>query len=141
GQISMRYVPVAAIIMTAFIVDLYLASWDLKASAAPLVDISGFLSRVVGWRVLIDLTLLAVAGGFYIVPPYALLQVRSEPTHRARVIAANNILNAAFMVGGSILAVLLIGWHLSVPAILLTFGILNAVVGLSLYSPRPKAAA
>lgn len=141
GQISMRYVPVAAIVMTAFILDLYLATRNLKTDSGPLVDLGGFLSRPIAWRVLIDLTLLAVAGGFYIVPPYALMQARSEPTHRARVIAANNIMNAIFMVAGSVLAVLLIGWHLSVPEIFLVFGILNFLVGLSLYRPRPKAPA
>lgn len=141
GQISMRYVPVAAIVMTVFILDLYLATRNLEAGTGPLLGLDGFLARPVAWRVLADLVLLAVAGGFYIVPPYALMQARSEPSHRARVIAVNNIMNAVFMVGGSIVAVLLIGWHLSVPEIFLTFGILNFLVGLSLYRPRPKAPA
>ncbi|HKF61664.1 MAG TPA: MFS transporter [Dongiaceae bacterium] len=141
GQISMRYVPVAAIVMTAFIIDLYLATRDLSAGSEPLQSIPAFLARPVGWRVLIDLLMLAIASGFYIVPPYALMQLRSEPSHRARVIAANNIINAAFMVGGSVLAVLLIARHFSTPEIFLTFGILNLLVGLSLYHPRTRAAA
>jgi len=141
GQISMRYVPVAAIVMTAFILDLYLATRDLSAHGEPLLNIPAFLSRPVAWRVLIDLLMLAIASGFYIVPPNTLLQVRSEPSHRARVIAANNVVNAAFMVGGSVLAVLLIARHFTVPEIFLTFGILNLLVGLSLYLPRTRAAA
>jgi acyl-[acyl-carrier-protein]-phospholipid O-acyltransferase/long-chain-fatty-acid--[acyl-carrier-protein] ligase len=141
GQISMRYVPLAAIVMTAFMLDLYLATRTLAAGSGPLLGLNGFLARPVAWRVLADLVLLAIAGGFYIVPPYALMQVRSEPTHRARVIAANNIMNAIFMVGGSVLAVLLIERNLSVPEIFLTFGILNFLVGLALCRPQPKAAA
>ena len=49
-----------------------------------------------------DLALLSLFAGLYSVPMYALIQLRSEPSHRARIIAANNILNALFMIASSV---------------------------------------
>ena len=46
-------------------------------------------------------------GGFYSVPLYALIQSRSQPTHRARIIAANNILNSLFMIVSALMAMAL----------------------------------
>ena len=53
-----------------------------------------FLAQPAHWRVMADLALLSLFAGLYSVPMYALIQLRSQPTHRARIIAANNILNA-----------------------------------------------
>ena len=60
------------------------------------------------WRVAADLVLIGLFGGFYIVPLYALIQERSQPSHRSRIIAANNILNALFMVVSAGLAIALL---------------------------------
>ena len=57
-----------------------------------------FFASAAHWRVAADLVLIGLFGGFYIVPLYALIQERSAPSHRSRIIAANNILNAIFMV-------------------------------------------
>jgi hypothetical protein len=59
--------------------------------------------------VLADLALLSLFAGLYSVPMYALIQMRSQPTHRARIIAANNILNALFMIASSLIAGALLG--------------------------------
>ncbi|MDP2848442.1 MAG: acyl-[ACP]--phospholipid O-acyltransferase [Humidesulfovibrio sp.] len=100
GEISARHVPAAALAMSLFAFDLWLAGTSVAASHAgsAIMPLAELLQRPQVWRVLADLLLLAVAGGVYIVPLYTLLQARSDPDMRARTIAANNILNAAFMV-------------------------------------------
>src|SRR5690606_26435314 len=65
---------------------------------AALATIGTLLQHPVAWRVLFDLLMIAVCGGIFIVPLYAIMQSRSDRAERARIIAANNILNALFMV-------------------------------------------
>src|SRR5262245_36588009 len=96
GDVSARYVPGAAAAMALFAVDLHLASSG-RVSTGALVTIPAFLAQAGSWRILADLVGLAVAGGLFTVPLYAILQHESEPAHRARVIAANNIINALAM--------------------------------------------
>ena len=76
--------------------DLHLASSG-RVSTGALANIPAFLAQSGSWRILADLVGLAIAGGLFTVPLYAILQHESEPAHRARVIAANNIINALAM--------------------------------------------
>jgi acyl-[acyl-carrier-protein]-phospholipid O-acyltransferase/long-chain-fatty-acid--[acyl-carrier-protein] ligase len=103
GDVSARYVPVSALAMAAFAFDLFLSSTNRQPSASAL-DLSAFIADRANWRVLADLLALAIAGGIFTVPLYALLQHASEPEHRARVIAANNIVNSLFMTGAALFA-------------------------------------
>ncbi len=96
GEFSARYVPVSALAMAICAIDLHLASTG-RASTGALANIPTFLAQSGSWRILVDLVGLAVAGGLFTVPLYAILQHESEPAHRARVIAANNIINALAM--------------------------------------------
>src|SRR5690606_24912728 len=75
-----------------------------------------------------DLVLLSLCTGLYSVPMYALIQLRTQPTHRARVIAANNILNALFMVVSALLAALMLKAGASIVQVFLAAGLANAVV-------------
>jgi 1-acyl-sn-glycerol-3-phosphate acyltransferase len=77
-------------------------------------------------------------GGLYSVPLYALIQSRSEPTHRARIIAANNILNALFMIVSSLMAVALTSAGVSIPGIFLVTALLNVLVALYIYAKVPE---
>src|SRR6185295_3802868 len=86
----------------------------------------------------LDLFLIGMFGGFYIVPLYALIQTRSEPSHRSRIIAANNILNALFMVAAAGLAVVALSAGLSIAQLLLLTGALNAVVAIYIYLLVPE---
>ena len=125
-QVEIGLVPIGAIGMSVFAIDLYFASRHLPA--APLMDIGTFMAQSAHWRVMADLLLLSLFAGLYSVPMYALIQMRSQPTHRARIIAANNILNALFMIGSSVIAGALLGAGFSVPQIFLFTGIANALV-------------
>jgi 1-acyl-sn-glycerol-3-phosphate acyltransferase len=90
------------------------------------------------WRVLLDLFALGLFGGFFIVPLYALIQLRSPVEQRARVIAANNILNALFMVVGSLAAAGLLGDGLTIPALFGVAALCNAAVAVYIYSLVPE---
>lgn len=125
-HVEIGLVPVGAIGMSLFAIDLGLATSHLPAQA--LMTTQAFLAQPAHWRVLADLGLLALFTGLYSVPMYALVQLRCQPTHRARVIAANNILNALFMIVSSLLAGLLIGAGLSIPQVFLVLGITNVLV-------------
>jgi acyl-[acyl-carrier-protein]-phospholipid O-acyltransferase/long-chain-fatty-acid--[acyl-carrier-protein] ligase len=96
GEVSARHVPGSALAMALFALDLHLASRG-RATTGALVNVSTFLAQPGSWRILADLVGLAIAGGLFTVPLYAILQHESEPAHRARVIAANNIINAMAM--------------------------------------------
>src|SRR4051812_10394099 len=96
GEVSARHVPGAALAMAFFALDVHLASRG-RTSTGGLVNIAGFLAQPGSWRILVDLIGVAIAGGLFTVPLYAILQHESDPAHRARVIAANNIINALAM--------------------------------------------
>jgi 1-acyl-sn-glycerol-3-phosphate acyltransferase len=136
-RVEVGLVPLGSIGMSVFAIDLYFASHALP-SAGHLLDVAQFLSHPAHWRILADLFLLAMFGGFYSVPLYALIQSRSQPTHRARIIAANNILNALFMVVSALMAIALTSLGVRIPGIFLTTALLNAVVAIYIYSLVPE---
>src|SRR5690606_24271566 len=94
----------------------------------PMLDVRAFVAMPAHWRVMADLVLLSLCTGLYSVPMYALIQLRTQPTHRARVIAANNILNALFMVVSALLAALMLNAGASIVQVFLAAGLANAVV-------------
>jgi len=125
-HVEIGLVPFGAIGMSVFSVDLYFAARGLPPSAGHTV--ATFLAEPRHWRVIADLALLSLFAGLYSVPMYALIQMRSAPSHRARIIAANNILNALFMIASALIVGVLISLGLTIPQVFLTIGILNAVV-------------
>jgi acyl-[acyl-carrier-protein]-phospholipid O-acyltransferase/long-chain-fatty-acid--[acyl-carrier-protein] ligase len=107
GEVSARHVPLAAVVMAFCAIDLHLSSAGRPATEQ-LASVSTFVAQPGSWRILADLLGLAVAGGLFCVPLYSVLQHESDPKHRARVIAANNIINAVAMtVAAGVAAVLL----------------------------------
>ena len=138
-KVEIGLVPFGSIGMTVFAVDLWFASSGLAPAAPPVLSgLGAFIAERSHWRVIADLFLLAMFSGFYSVPLYALIQSRCEPSHRARIIAANNILNALFMVVASLMAALLLHAGLSLPQLYLVVGILNAAVALYIYTLVPE---
>ncbi|MDM0046988.1 MFS transporter [Variovorax dokdonensis] len=135
-QVEIGLVPLGAIGMSVFAVDLYFASRGLPSSAP--LGLEAFLARPAHWRVMADLALMAMFAGLYSVPMYALIQLRSPATHRARIIAANNILNALFMIASSLLVGLLLHLGCSIPQVFLITGIANAVVAFGIFMLVPE---
>ncbi|QWE95450.1 MFS transporter [Cupriavidus sp. EM10] len=136
-HVEIGLVPFGSIGMTVFAVDLYFATHG-QATGATLSGVGGFLAQPGHWRVLVDLFCVAMFGGFYSVPLYALIQSRSAPTHRARIIAANNILNSFFMIAASLLGVFMTQAGYSIPQLFLVVGLLNAVVAIYIYTLVPE---
>jgi len=90
-------------------------------AAAPLAP-AAYFAQPEAWRAMVDLALLAVAGGLMIVPSFAAIQAFCAPNERARTIAAVNVLNAAFMAGGGALVAALQGAGVTVPALFIGMG-------------------
>ena len=136
-QVELGLVPFGSIGLTVFGIDLFLSVPGATVTGAAL-DAAGFLRSPGNARVLFDILLLGLFGGFYIVPLYALVQQRSEPSHRSRIIAANNIINALFMVFSALMAIVLINTGLSIPQLFLVIAVMNAAIALYIYSLVPE---
>ena len=128
SEISAKYVPFGALGMAVFSIDLYFASLNGEPAPGTLLGVVSFLSGLTGWRISADLMLIAVCGGLYIVPLYAILQTRTEAAHRSRVIAGNNVLNALFMVIAAAATTAMLVFGFSVPDVFLTIAIADLAV-------------
>ena len=140
AQVSPRYVPAAAVLMTVFLLDLYFAAGPAAggAVAGSLRPISSVLSGWPGVRIVVDLLFISLFGGLFVVPLNALMQSRAAPPRRARVIAANNVLNAVFMTASSVLATVGFRLGLSAQSMFLVLGIANAVVAALCIALLPR---
>jgi 1-acyl-sn-glycerol-3-phosphate acyltransferase len=135
-QVEIGLVPMGAIGMSVFSVDLYFATRGLPLASN--LGLGAFLADSAHWRVLADLALLSLFAGLYSVPMYALIQMRSQPTHRARIIAANNILNAMFMIASAVIAGALLQAGFTIPQMFLFVGLANAVVAFYIFMLVPE---
>ena len=135
-HVEIGLVPLGAMGMSVFAIDLYFAARGLPP--AVLLTVSQFLAAPAHWRVMADLGLLALFAGVYSVPMYALIQLRSQASHRARIIAANNILNALFMIVSALGVGLLLSLGFSIPQVFLVVGLLNALVALYIFMLVPE---
>ncbi len=135
-HVEIGLVPLGAIGMSVFALDLYFASRSLPK--AELLTVMQFISISAHWRVMADLFLLSLFAGLYSVPMYALIQLRSQPTHRARIIAANNILNALFMIASSLIVGALLGGGFTIPQVFLFTALANAVVAVYIFLLVPE---
>lgn len=135
NQVSLRLLPFGIAGLSLFAMDLYWSLSQIDLSQAGALLGIGELWAVSGsWRVFVDLFFLGFSGGLYIVPLYAAMQAYAPTSHRARIVGANNIFNAIFMVGSAIFAIVLLNaLGLSLPQLFLVTGILNVVFGLFLY--------
>ena len=141
-HVEIGLVPLGAIGMSVFAVDLYFASRGLEPPSGGVGGAGFTVSQFIGvgahWHVMVDLGLLSLFAGLYSVPMYALIQLRSQSTHRARIIAANNILNALFMIASSVIAALLLKSGFTIPQIFLFVGLANAVVACYIFLLVPE---
>ena len=135
-KVELGLVPFGSIGLTLFAVDLYFAS---PAAPSPTeLGAMQFLAQAGAWRVLFDLGMIGVFGGFFVVPLYALIQQRAPREATSRVIAANNILNAVFIVAAALFGAMLLKLGLTIPELLLVTGILNVVVAAYIYTLVPE---
>lgn len=135
-HVEIGLVPLGAIGMSVFAIDLYFATRGLPS--VEVMALGAFLSQPAHARVLIDLALLSLFAGLYSVPMYALIQMRCRPTHRARIIAANNILNALFMIASALVAGALLQMGFTIPQMFLVVGLANAAVAFYIFMLVPE---
>lgn len=109
SEVNIKMVPIGAVGLTVFAFYLAGALAFVPPQTGELLGLSAVFQQ--GWsyyHVMLAVTLLGISGGFYIVPLYAMMQAYSPRSHRARVVAANNILNAIFMVSSAVFSILIL---------------------------------
>jgi len=141
GEVTARLAPLGALGMAVFTFDLCWASGHaIGGGDQELAGFWQFLSHPANWRLVVDLLIIAICGGLFIVPLYAILQARSEPSHRSRVVAANNILNALYIVIAGATSTLLLAAGFSVVEVLFVAGIVNTIAALAAILLVPTSA-
>ena len=129
GDVSPRYVPAAALALAAAQIDLWLTA-SRFVPVAHGADVAAFMATASSWHLLADLAAIAVAGGIFVVPLYAILQTWSRPEQRSRVIAANNIVNASVTVLLVAIVTGLLAAGVGVPGVIGTMGFATLAVAL-----------
>jgi 1-acyl-sn-glycerol-3-phosphate acyltransferase len=137
-KVEIGLVPLGSIGMTVCLIDLYFEHPGARPAGEAIVSWIPFI-RNGGWDIVLDCALIGVFGGVFIVPLYALILQRSAESHRARIIACNNIMNAGFMVLAAGLAIV---WlevlDFSIPQLFILAGVLNACVAAYIYTLVPE---
>jgi len=138
GTIELGLVPFGSIGLTVFAIDAFFAAGAIGTSPVELGPLA-VLRDPTYWRLLLDFVLIGVFGGFYSVPLYALIQHRSDPDKRARIIAGLNIVSSVFLVGSAAIGIVCLGpLHLTIPQLFLVAAVLNGLVALYIYSLLPE---
>ncbi|MBT8767545.1 MFS transporter [Metapseudomonas boanensis] len=138
GKVEIGLVPFGSIGLTLFGILLWWHSGGFPQGAAP-HDWLTVVSEPQAWLILGDILGIGLFGGFYIVPLYALIQARTAENERARVIAANNILNALFMVVSAIVSILFLSVAgLSIPELFLVVSLMNVAVNSYIFKIVPE---
>jgi 1-acyl-sn-glycerol-3-phosphate acyltransferase len=137
-KVEIGLVPLGSIGMTVCLLDLYFEHPGVHEAGAAVVSWSAFLATG-GWDVVLDCALIGMFGGLFIVPLYALILQRSAESHRARIIACNNIMNAGFMVIAALLAIVWLDvLHFTIPQLFILAAVLNAIVAAYIYTLVPE---
>jgi MFS family permease len=148
GKVELGLVMFGGIGITLFSIDLYYSSTHIHEhwNNQTLADYMTFINTHIDthgniifshWRLIMDIMLIGLFGGFYIVPLYAFVQSRAQKSHQSRVIAATNILNALFMVVSAGFSLWIFNQGLNIPELFLTTALLNIVVMIYLCARQP----
>lgn len=138
-RVEIGLVPVGAIGLAWFGFDLYWISHQWPVSELSNLGISAVMQVPGAYRVCLDLAMIGVFGGLYIVPLYALVQERSDANQVSRIIAGNNIINAIFMVIAAVLGMLILGvFDLSIPLLFLITVVLHVLVCIYIFTIVPE---
>lgn len=109
SEVNIKMVPIGAIGLTLFAFYLALSLAFVPERTGAMMNVADMFNHgAIYYHVMLAVTLLGISGGFYIVPLYAMMQAYSPHSHRARVVAANNILNAVFMVSSAIFSIIIL---------------------------------
>ncbi len=137
GRVEAVYVPLAALGITLFGVHLYFAGNALNAGGEELIGLGAFLTEFAHWRVMLDVFMIALCGGLFVVPLNAIIQKYTKDENRARILAGSAIINACFIAVSSAISAFLIltGWEIR--EIFLALAIANAFVAIYICALLP----
>jgi hypothetical protein len=139
GKVELGLVVFGAVGLSLFCIDLYASSTNIhEANSSFILDYKNFLNSMNHWRLLADIAFIGLFGGFYIVPLYVLIQTRADKHYQSRIIAANNIMNAFFMVASAGFSVLIFKLGHTIPQLFLFTAFLNALVIVYLCIRQPE---
>lgn len=139
GRAMLGLVMIGGLGLSGFTYDIYWVSTHLHhVSQGFVYDYQQFLGQLLHWRLLADIALLGAFGGFYIVPLYVLIQTLAAPAYRSRIIAANNIMNALFMVVSALFSIALFKAGCSISQLFLMTAIINLFIMLYLCLRQPN---
>ncbi len=138
GEVSARYVPVSALLLAGFMTDLAWAVGRFHPLGRDL-GVLRFLSAPGAWRINLDLAALSVCGGVFVIPLYAILQTRSPVEQRSRVLAANNIVNAAVTVSAIVVSAVLLRLGVGIVGLVALMGLGTLAVALYACWLKPEA--
>lgn len=125
--VEIGLVPFGALGMTVFTADLFFARPGLAPEMG--ITLAQFWQQDGSFRIMIDLTLIGLFAGFFIVPLFALIQSRTEKHQLSRVIAGMNIQNAVFIVSAAVIGIVLQRYlEFSIPQVFLLLSLLNFLV-------------
>lgn len=136
GDVSIKYVPLSAVLMSIAMLDLAIVIALFPEGSAD-ITLKTFLTTFTGIRLSLDLFILSVSAGLYIVPLNAMLQASCTDATRSRVIGVSMLLNSAFMVAGSIFSFLLLYLGFGTAAVLAILAAVNLVVALYICALLP----
>jgi acyl-[acyl-carrier-protein]-phospholipid O-acyltransferase/long-chain-fatty-acid--[acyl-carrier-protein] ligase len=129
GKIAATFVPLAAIGLTIFSVDITLVSRNLMPDTTlPLIGVREFVTSAIHWRIMADVAMVAIFGGLFVVPLSAIIQDKTPEETRARIMAGSSIIDSIFMVASAVISAILIGAGWKVHELFFVFAIANAFV-------------
>ncbi|AVP88168.1 acylglycerophosphoethanolamine acyltransferase [Candidatus Phycorickettsia trachydisci] len=137
NNLSTKYIVASAIGMSILGVDLYFLTRTASSEVAELMNITTFLAKLESWHIMLNLMLFSTLGGIYVVPLYTIVQSLSLSDERARMIAANNLMNAIFIMGSAILIGALLYIGCSISFVILILSLLNLMVAGYIYAFLP----
>ncbi|NCG20832.1 MAG: hypothetical protein GWP91_17630, partial [Rhodobacterales bacterium] len=137
-RLELGVVPIGAAGMSVFCAVLFFIGQPWAADPTDLIGLGTFFSRPAGWFITATLLIISGFGGLYIVPLYTLIQQRSAPEERGRIVAGNNIVNALCMVGMSLLLMVLQQLGMNAPQIFGLLAVLNAIAAVYIFTQVPE---
>jgi 1-acyl-sn-glycerol-3-phosphate acyltransferase len=136
-KIELGIVPIGSIGMSIFGIDLYFSVTGIQVVDG--MSAMAFIEQAENWRLMFDIAMVSAFGGLFVVPLQALIQHRSDDKNRSQIIAANNMLNAIFMVASAAIGILaLVVIELTIPEYFLVLALMNIVVATYVYSRVPE---
>ncbi len=141
GKVTLQYLPIATLLMSLFMIDMYFAAGKANTFAIPgqATTLLTMLGALHGFRLLFDLTAVAFFAGLYVVPLFATMQARTPYYLRARTIGANNIVNAVFMLAATAVSLGLLTFGFTAKGLFLCLGLANLLAAVYIMRLLPHA--